>query len=132
MPVRLIANLENDRIAIDLKDGVYRIGRDKPADVVIPSSTVSGKHAELQVSGHDILLRDLGSTNGTFVNGERIRAATQINPKDVILLGSVAVQFEHPAAAKPTGPAKPMLAGPTQRMEAAREVVVAKMSWPWR
>jgi hypothetical protein len=132
MPVRLIANLENDRIAIDLKDGVYRIGRDKPADVVIPSSTVSGKHAELQVSGHDILLRDLGSTNGTFVNGERIRAATQINPKDVVLLGSVAVQFEHPAAAKPAGPAKPMLAGPTQRMEAAREVVVAKMSWPWR
>lgn len=119
MPAKLIVYFRNEKLGLDLKDGVYRIGREQPADVVIPDSTMSANHAELQVSGDSALLRDLGSTNGTFVNDTQIRAARQISEKDQIRFGAVraAIKFaEEPktAAAKPSTPAP-------KRMEAMRK-----------
>jgi DNA-directed RNA polymerase subunit RPC12/RpoP len=61
-----------------LKDRVLRIaagtaliGREQ-GDVSLPDPKVSSRHAEVHVSGGEVWLHDLGSTNGTFVNGERI------------------------------------------------------------
>jgi len=50
------------------------VGRSAPAEVVLPGSTVSRRHCRLERQGDDIVLQDLESTNGTFVNSERITA----------------------------------------------------------
>lgn len=61
-----------------LKDRVFRlhagttvIGRNE-GEVQIPDPRVSARHAQVEVAGGDVRLRDLSSTNGTFVNGERV------------------------------------------------------------
>ncbi len=59
------------------------IGRDASCDIVIGSAEVSRRHAELEVQGATLTLRDLGSTNGTFVNGNKI-SQTTLNPGDEI------------------------------------------------
>jgi hypothetical protein len=64
------------------------IGRHETNDIVLPELTVTGKHALLKVEDGIITLTDLGSTNGTFVNGERIRSSV-IKPGDKIAFSKV-------------------------------------------
>lgn len=92
--MRLILNRGSERLAVELRDGVYTLGRDDRSDVAIPNSTVSAKHAEIHVSGDTCTLRDLGSSNGTSINGVRIRGAQQIHPNDDIELGSAHLTIE--------------------------------------
>ena len=64
------------------------IGREPPADVVFPVAQVSARHAEIIHVVDDVyLLSDLGSTNGTFVNGQRVQQA-QVRLSDDIRFGS--------------------------------------------
>lgn len=63
------------------------IGRDPACDFPLGSPTISWHHAKLQKVGTHYELEDTGSTNGTFVNGERIRHRT-ISVNDVIAIGS--------------------------------------------
>lgn len=60
------------------------IGRDPGCDIVIPDRQVSRQHARLQVTPEGVILEDLGSKNGTFVNGEPILGAVQLHDNDVI------------------------------------------------
>lgn len=60
------------------------IGRDPGCDIVIPDRQVSRHHARLQVTEEGILLEDLGSKNGTFVNGESVQDAVLLHDNDVI------------------------------------------------
>ena len=50
----------------------FRIGRSMAAHYVISSRQVSKEHSEISRMGKDFLIKDLGSTNGTFVNGRRV------------------------------------------------------------
>ena len=65
------------------------IGRSKDNDLVIEEETVSRKHAELSRYNEGWLLNDLGSTNGTFYNGQRITSPILIHPGDKIRFGNV-------------------------------------------
>lgn len=134
MGVKLLLRHGNESVGLELRDGVYVIGREKPADVVIPHPTISSRHAELQIAGGEWLLRDVGSTNGTFVNQVQIRAATRITSSDDVRLGSVQVWFQPPDAAPApagkTAQVSPMRGAP-QAAAAARNVA-AKMPWTTR
>ena len=63
------------------------IGRSSDIDLVLMEDMVSRKHARIWVENGSIYLQDLGSTNGTFVNGEKI-AKTVVNRGDRILVGT--------------------------------------------
>ena len=101
--MRLILYRGNERLAVELRDGVYTIGRDERADIVIPNTTVSGRHAEIRVDGDTCTIRDLGSSNGTTVNGVRARGAQQIGPRDVVQVGSAQLGIEAAADAEAQG-----------------------------
>jgi len=64
-----------------------KIGRKPTNEIVIDNATVSGKHAEIQCLEKGILLTDLDSKNGTFVNRSRIQDAYWLQKGDVVSIG---------------------------------------------
>ena len=71
-----------------------RLGRAADNDLVIAHPSVSAHHAELHFDGEQFLLRDLSSSNGTFVNGERVTSTT-LQDGDTVHLGPVALKFDN-------------------------------------
>ncbi len=63
------------------------IGRSSELDIVLVEDMVSRKHAKITLSGGKITIEDLGSTNGTFVNGEKVKSS-RIKEGDRILVGT--------------------------------------------
>ncbi len=63
------------------------IGRDSSSNIAINDAEVSRKHARLNFQGGKYVIEDLGSTNGTFVNGQRLSAAAVLKSGDVVSLG---------------------------------------------
>ncbi|WP_433936611.1 sigma 54-interacting transcriptional regulator [Sorangium cellulosum] len=68
-------------------DGVLIVGRSDEADVRLDTAAVSRRHAKLAVSGGEIRITDLGSHNGTLVNGERIEGSRTLGSGDVVTIG---------------------------------------------
>ena len=64
-----------------------RMGRGSGSDIVLQDNQASRQHAEISRQGDQFFIRDLGSTNGTFVNGERITAPRLLNPGDQVRIG---------------------------------------------
>jgi pSer/pThr/pTyr-binding forkhead associated (FHA) protein len=63
---------------------VTRIGRDTDNDVVVASSHISRYHAEIRWDGRQYVLHDLGSKNGTVLNGRRLTRAWPLADGDVL------------------------------------------------
>ncbi|KAK9792967.1 hypothetical protein WJX73_001580 [Symbiochloris irregularis] len=57
---------------VRLTDGLYEVGREKPADIVIPIPTISSRHAMIRVDGKSVNITDLNSTNGTYLDSEEL------------------------------------------------------------
>lgn len=66
------------------------LGRHDSNDIHIPEQTVTGRHAVIRLKSGKVSIEDLGSTNGTFVNGERIRTK-EINAGDRIRVGQIEI-----------------------------------------
>jgi pSer/pThr/pTyr-binding forkhead associated (FHA) protein len=71
------------------------IGRASGNDVVLPEINVSRRHARLVVKEHKMILVDLKSTQGTFVNGARLTMPKIIGERDAVRIASAAVGFRH-------------------------------------
>lgn len=71
-----------------------KIGRSSANDYKVDSSVVSGQHAVLISEGGKVTLKDLNSTNGTFVNGQRIAGTRELHPGDSVQLGNVPLDWE--------------------------------------
>jgi EAL domain-containing protein (putative c-di-GMP-specific phosphodiesterase class I) len=67
----------------------FRVGRHSDNQLRLSNSTISGRHAELFFVADDLFIRDLRSTNGTLINGRRIRTATGLREGDTIHFGTV-------------------------------------------
>ncbi len=63
------------------------VGRDPDVHLVLPAPNVSNEHCRLAAQGGKVVLTDLGSTNGTFVNGVRVRAPVVVSLADRISVG---------------------------------------------
>ena len=69
------------------------IGR-QDADLVLEDPEVSRRHAMLRLSGESVVVEDLDSTNGTFVNGERIRGPITVGAGDKVRVGRTTLEIE--------------------------------------
>ncbi|HWZ73046.1 MAG TPA: ATP-binding cassette domain-containing protein, partial [Casimicrobiaceae bacterium] len=65
-----------------------------PGQVVLDHPNVSRRHAEFEVAGGTVVVRDLGGTNGTYVNGELVRGAQPLAPGDRINIGPFELTFD--------------------------------------
>lgn len=91
---------------IILTKPVSSVGRDAQNDVVINDESVSGHHAEIRLEDGRHILKDLGSTNGLRVNGERAMESV-LNDGDLLRFGSVSGSYAGSKAAAMAAPPKP-------------------------
>lgn len=89
---------------VPLKEGGITIGREHGCDVRLPLASVSRRHCKIDVDGSGVSVRDLGSSNGTFVNRKQVRE-TRASDGDLIAVGPIVFRvamdgelgFEDPA-----------------------------------
>ncbi len=85
----------NPGTVFELTKEVSLIGRDVTNEIVVGDAEVSRQHSRITRTPGGYVLEDLGSTNGTFVNGERLVAPRVMNPGDLIALGeTVSITFD--------------------------------------
>jgi predicted component of type VI protein secretion system len=102
-----------------LNDGVTSIGRHDDCLIRIKSSQVSRRHCELLEEGDSLMLRDLGSANGTFVNGKRVLGQQVLKHGDEVTLGAVTLRVAKLGQPAPGPVAVPAVkAGDTAVVEA--------------
>jgi len=100
---------------VPLQGPSVTIGRRPGNTLQIADSSVSGRHAEVQVEADSVVLRDLGSTNGTKVGGLDVADGHALAHGDEILLGQVRLRFEDAelATSAPPTPSAPPAAVPS-------------------
>ena len=86
--------LASDGSAFNLPDGETTVGREFGAGLVVPNDTVSRHHASLVKTGTQVELRDNLSTNGTWINGNKLSGSQVLKPGDSIRFGSIEYRYE--------------------------------------
>ncbi len=72
--------------------GPVIVGRSPSADIVIGAGYVSARHARFSLMGENLFVEDLGSTNGTTVNGVPVGDPVALNENDVVTVGDVSIR----------------------------------------
>ena len=93
-------------VTFALREGRNVIGREASAQIRLESSAVSPRsHAAVTVTGEDANVQDLGSRNGTYLNGEKLEAARSLRAGDEIRIAGFAIRFQTaPGSARATAP----------------------------
>lgn len=78
---------------LTLNKNVTKIGKRENNDLIVTDKTVSRNHMEIEYQQDSFLLRDLGSTNGTYLNGSKVKEV-YLTPGDLIKIGSSTIEFE--------------------------------------
>ena len=91
-------------VRVMLSPGEYVIGRAHDADICVETPVLSRQHARLTIHHDHLLLEDLASSNGTFVNEQPIVEATRLFPNQSIRLGpDIALEVRHHRTAAAPG-----------------------------
>ena len=113
--LRILTGFVREKEIILPEDKVYTIGRDRRRQLPIMSRKVSRDHAHIDFNGTVFVITDLGSKQGTLVNGKQETKRT-LRTNDVIQIGDVKMQFvmEEPQSASPTPgpPSEPIFGAP--------------------
>ena len=112
--------------------GAMSVGRNSDCDICIPIEEISRNHAKLQSGSDGVIVEDLASANGTFVNDQRVHAGTLLKPGDEVrfdtvrfLLMAPAQDMQRSGVARVEAPAMPARASATALWVLAGFVVVA-------
>jgi S-DNA-T family DNA segregation ATPase FtsK/SpoIIIE len=102
------------------------IGRDAGADLTLDDTQVSRRHAHVSTVSGGFVIEDLGSSNGTFVNGTELSGRTRLYPGDQLVLGTTVIQLLNERAAPANSgvlPVPPGLAKPAGRPDFTERLV---------
>jgi predicted component of type VI protein secretion system len=105
---------------LKLSEGVTSVGRHDDCWIRIKSSQVSRRHCEIFESGGRLTIRDLGSSNGTYVNGKRVLGQQALTIGDELTLGAVTLRVAKLGQVAATEPAK----APSSKHKAGDTAVV--------
>jgi pSer/pThr/pTyr-binding forkhead associated (FHA) protein len=104
----IISQPDGSEVALPLGEDSLRIGRGRENDLQINDESVSTFHAEIHVENGRHVLKDLGSTNGVRVNGERVPQAV-LSDGDLLRFGNIRVSYQGaPAPAEPVPAPEPV------------------------
>ena len=87
-----------------LEAGRHLVGRGSGSDIKIEDPSMSRRHFELTVTSDGVAVADAGSTNGTFIDGERIEGSRRLGPKDVLEAGGSLLSVEPALALTSSAP----------------------------
>jgi pSer/pThr/pTyr-binding forkhead associated (FHA) protein len=76
------------------------IGRVDDNSFPIPEASVSSHHCEVSLRGSEVVIHDLNSTNGTFINGHQVTGEAVLKPGQILRLGQVEIRLEDGSAQK--------------------------------
>lgn len=98
MPLTLVGTVEGKPVRQELEQGVLVIGRGAEAGLRLPVASVSRRHVEIHRTGDKVVVEDLGSRNGTRVNGRPVSGSMEVQPGDRIDVAGIVLQLEgdHP------------------------------------
>src|ERR1700723_694156 len=102
--LRFVAGKDQGREFPLPPDLVIVIGRVNDADLLLLDEKISRKHAKISTHGGRVMIEDLASRNGTFVNGGKISGAMELQEGDKIMLGSSTMELASVADLKPRVP----------------------------
>ena len=103
--------------------GVMTVGRNSDCDICIPIDEISRNHAKLQSGSDGVIVEDLASANGTFVNDQRVHAGTLLKPGDEVRFDAVRFLL--------MAPAQEMQRGSAARVEAAPPAARSSQAMLW-
>lgn len=88
-------NLPNRSFSVPLRQSII-VGRDKGlCDITLDyDKSISAKHCDIVVRGNKFYIKDLQSTNGTYVNSSKVLKESKISPGDILRLGRLEMRFE--------------------------------------
>ncbi len=90
-------------VAHELTVDKTTIGRVDDNTFPIPEGSVSSHHCEVLLRGGDIVIRDLNSTNGTFINGHQVTGEAPLKAGQILRLGQIEIRLEDAGAKPPSG-----------------------------
>ena len=105
---------------IELTAGQYTMGRHPDCDIVLNVAAVSRHHAEMVIDGNKVFLRDLGSRNGTYLNGQMIHGRQPLSPRDEIRICDIILELQSDLETLDS----PFIEGPSTTEEPARGVTL--------
>lgn len=97
------------------------VGRVEDNAFQIPEASVSSHHAEIIKRGREVVIRDLNSTNGTFINGQQITGEGVLKAGQILRLGQVELRLEDGTAPSPS-PAAPAKSAAGGKSDAAKKL----------
>jgi pSer/pThr/pTyr-binding forkhead associated (FHA) protein len=102
------------------------IGRGETCELRVPLLSVSRRHCQITVEGDRVIVKDLGSSNGTFVNNKRATAQQQLHAGDRLVIGPVIFTVQIDGQPEEIKPAKTKVRKPAQEAPAAETVGVGQ------
>ena len=115
-----VVNGRNPGTTLKLIDGVTVLGRHDECAIRIKSSLVSRRHCQLSEAGGRLMIKDLSSSNGTFVNGKKIEGQQVLKVGDELTVGGITLKvaaISRPVAARKPNDTDIVRAIPTQEEE---------------
>ena len=78
MPTFIFTQPEYNQMCFELPDGRFSVGRSRRNQIIIDDTSVSKEHAELLIYGSEVIVRECGSQNGTYVGGARLELVPKV------------------------------------------------------
>lgn len=109
--LQILLGRERGRV-ISLAGGTYVVGRGEDGDIVLQSDLVSRVHARITAGPSELLVEDLESSNGTFLNGSRVVGENKVGVGEVLSIGDVVCRvYGNPPTELPAGAAPGVITG---------------------